>query len=223
MSLESVTRRVEGAAKRANRDAAGITVVAVSKGRPVEAIEGLYATGHRHFGENRADEMAEKAKRLPSDIVWHFVGQLQSRKARTVRPLADYLHSLDRDSLAKAWLKGLDASPPAYVQVNVGTEPQKGGVAPSEALKAAIKWSGWGLSIIGVMAMPPQVNHPDEVQPHFAELARIGRRISREIPGATGLSMGMTEDFEVAVAEGATCIRVGRAIFDASNPRFERG
>jgi pyridoxal phosphate enzyme (YggS family) len=214
VSLESVQARIVEACDRVGRAAEEVTVVAVSKGRPTEAIRALYDRGHRDFGENRADELAEKAPRLPSDIRWHFVGHLQSNKARAVRPLATCLHSLDRSSLAKAWLKGAGRPPPAFLQVNIGREPQKFGVDPSEAEQAAGEFVALGLTVVGVMAILPIVEKPEEARPHFRELAEVGRRVRAVVPDATGLSMGMTDDFAVAVEEGATVIRVGRAIFD---------
>lgn len=217
MSLESVQDRVAEACRRAGRSPEEVTVVAVSKGRPVEAIGALYELGHRDFGENRADELAEKAPRLPSDIRWHFVGHLQSNKARLVRPVASCLHSMDRTSLAKAWLKGAGTPPPAYLQVNIGREPQKFGVDPEEAEESAARFEALGLSLLGVMAILPIVEKPEDSRPYFRDLATLGRRVAAVVPGAEGLSMGMTDDFEVAVEEGATVIRVGRAIFDQNH------
>lgn len=217
MSLERVLEVVGEACRRVGRDPGEVTVVAVSKGRPVEDVERLYAAGHRDFGENRADELAEKAVRLPSDIRWHFVGHLQSNKARLVRPVAAYLHSLDRVSLAKAWLKGAGSPPPAYLQVNVGRERQKFGVAPEEAEAAAEELSLLGVPLVGVMSIIPIVDRPEDARPYFRELADVRDRVRTVVPAATGLSMGMTDDFPVAVEEGATAIRVGRAIFEHRN------
>lgn len=215
MSMASVRARVEEACGRVGRSPEDVTIVAVSKGRTVEAIRSVYETGHRDFGENRAAELAEKAPVLPADIHWHFVGHLQSNKARVVRPIAEVLHSLDRMSLAKAWLKGAGSPPPAYVQVNIGREPQKYGLDPSEAVDAAGRFAALGLELIGVMAILPIVDRPEEARPYFQELASLRRQMAHDIPAMAGLSMGMTDDFEVAVEEGATAIRVGRAIFDA--------
>lgn len=217
MSLESVMARVEAACARAGRAAVGVSVVAVSKGRTVEAIAELHARGHRDFGENRAAELVEKAARLPDDINWHFIGHLQSRQARAVRPVARYLHSLDRDSLAKAWLKGAGPPPPAYLQVNIGREPQKSGVEPGAAEEAAGRFHALGLPLVGLMAILPIVAEPEAARPYFRRLADIRRRVAERVPAVVGLSMGMTDDFEVAVEEGATVIRVGRAIFEESH------
>lgn len=217
MSLEAVRERVEAACRRAGRDPDEVTLLVVSKGRPVEAISRLYAAGQRDFGENRADELVEKAALLPEDIRWHFVGHLQSRKARSVRPLATCLHSLDRDSLAKAWLKGAGAPPPSYLQVNIGREPQKSGLDPEAAVEAAVRFEALGLPLVGLMAILPIVAEPEAARPYFRDLAQIGSEVAARVPSAVGLSMGMTDDFEVAVEEGATVIRVGRAIFEESH------
>lgn len=217
MSLRWVWDRVEAAGRRAGRAASEVTVVAVSKGQSVDAIRSLYEEGHRDFGENRADELAEKASRLPSDIRWHFVGHLQSNKARMARPTVTCLHSLDRMSLAKAWLKGAGPPPPAYLQVNIGREPQKFGVDPDETEDTAVGFAALGVKLLGVMAILPIVDEPEEARPYFQQLAEVGKRVAAMVPGATGLSMGMTDDFEVAVEEGATVIRVGRAIFDQNH------
>lgn len=214
MTLDSVRSRVDVAARRAGRDPGAVTVVAVSKGRPVDEILDLYDRGQRDFGENRAGELAEKVGSLPGDIRWHFVGHLQSNKARVVRPVGAVLHSLDGLSLAKAWLKGPDTPPPCLLQVNIGREPQKSGVDPDEALILARQFVGLGINLTGVMAILPIVAHPEEARPYFRRLVALRDEISDVIPSVVELSMGMTDDFEVAVEEGATLIRVGRAIFE---------
>lgn len=214
MTLEGVMRRVQEAADRVGRSPADVTVVAVSKERSVEQIESLYASGHRHFGENRAAELADKVAVLPSDIQWHFVGHLQSNKARTARPSTAVLHSLDRLSLAKAWLKGSGPPPPAFLQVNIGREQQKSGVEPADAIATARTLAGLGIELRGLMAIVPMVEQPEEARPYFRRLARLREEVAAVVPSATGLSMGMSDDFEVAVEEGSTVIRVGRAIFE---------
>lgn len=211
MNFSAVMSRVAVAAERVNRDPDDITVVAVSKGRSVEEIRMLYESGHRHFGENRANEFVEKAARLPDDIHWHFVGPLQTNKVRLVRPTAHLLHSLDRASLAEAWLKGPGRPPPALLQINIGRETQKGGVTPEEAESVCVSFVASGIDLAGVMAIPP---HDLDPRPFFAELGEIRRRLADSHPAIVTLSMGMTEDFEVAIEEGATVIRLGRAIFD---------
>lgn len=215
VSLARVQERVDKACLRSRRSPEEVTIVAVSKGRTVEAIRSVYDAGHRDFGENRAGELAEKAPMLPDDIRWHFVGHLQSNKARVVRPIVSVLHSLDRMSLAKAWLKGAGSPPPVYVQVNIGREPQKHGLDPAAAVEEVARFADLGLRLVGAMAILPIVDNPEQARPYFQELAALRGQMAAGIPTLTGLSMGMTDDFEVAIEEGATAIRVGRAIFDA--------
>ncbi|MEA1903378.1 MAG: YggS family pyridoxal phosphate-dependent enzyme [Actinomycetota bacterium] len=217
MSYHQVAERLAGAASRAGRDVAGITLVAVSKTKSTAEIMEVYDQGHRDFGENRAQELVEKVPELPDDIRWHFVGSLQSNKARVVRPVAYLLHSMDRISLAGAWMKGIGMPPPVLVQVNVGDEPQKSGVTVAETPEVVGKLVEMGLEVEGLMAIPPVPESPDDSRRHFAALRDLRDRLVAEYPSVRELSMGMTDDFEVAVEEGASIIRVGRAIFGPRN------
>jgi PLP dependent protein len=213
VSLADVEARVAAACEREGRERQDVTLVVVTKGRSVEAIRSLYEEGHRDFGENRAQELRDKVPVTPRDIRWHFVGPLQTNKVRVVRPAASFLHSMDRESLATAWLKGPGKPPPVYVQVNIGHEAQKFGVAPADAPGFCDLLVALGITVVGLMAIPPVSDDPSEVRPYFAAMRQLRDRIVTEHPSITGLSMGMSDDFEVAVAEGATSIRVGRAIF----------
>jgi hypothetical protein len=213
MSYEQVLERVAAASARAGRDPASVTLVAVSKAKPVSDIEAVYRLGHRDFGENRAQEMAEKAARLPDDIRWHFVGALQTNKARLIRPLTHLLHSMDRESLAGAWAKGSGLPPPVLLQVNTGREPQKSGVLPEDAGTTLGQVLNLGIEVRGLMAIPPLSEDPEDQRPHFALLRDLRDHLARDHPAVTELSMGMSDDFEVAVEEGSSIIRVGRAIF----------
>ncbi len=213
MTYAEVMERVGSAAAAAGRPVDDITLVAVSKTMSPADIMSVYDQGHRDFGENRAGELAEKAAQLPDDIRWHFVGALQSNKARTVRGVVQLLHSMDRRSLGKAWMKGHGLPPPVLAQVNVGDESQKSGLALDE-VPAALEWmAGMGLIVRGLMAIPPIPDRPEDSRPHFATLRRIRDEMAPSHPSAVELSMGMTDDFEVAIDEGASIIRVGRAIF----------
>jgi hypothetical protein len=213
MSYQEVVSRAASAAEKAGRDADSVTLVAVSKAKPISDIEAVYEMGHRDFGENRAQEMAEKASRLPDDIRWHFVGGLQANKARLVRPMTHLLHSMDRESLAAAWAKGSGLPPPVLLQVNTGREPQKSGVMPEQARDTLERIVELGLEVRGLMAIPPISDDPQAQRAHFALLRDLRDDLSRDHPGIEELSMGMTDDFEVAVEEGSSIIRVGRAIF----------
>jgi pyridoxal phosphate enzyme (YggS family) len=220
MSYGEVMERVAGAAQRAGRSVEEITVVAVSKTMSPADIMGVYDQGHRDFGENRAGELAEKTAELPEDIRWHFVGALQSNKARLVRGVVTLLHSMDRRSLGKAWMKGHGVPPPVLAQVNLGDETQKSGVDP-EDVEGALEWmEGLGLVVRGLMAIPPIPDHPEDSRRHFVRLRELRDEVRSTQPDVTELSMGMTDDFEVAISEGASIIRVGRAIF---GPRKSTG
>jgi hypothetical protein len=213
MSYDEVVARMATAAGRVGRDPASITLVAVSKAKLVSDIEAVYDLGHRDFGENRAQEMAEKAAVLPTDIRWHFVGALQTNKTRLVRPITSLLHSMDRESLAAAWAKGNDLPPPVLLQVNTGREPQKSGVMPQDAGTTLERILAMGLVVRGLMAIPPISDDPGEQRSHFELLRTLRDDLARDHPSVVELSMGMTDDFEVAVEEGSSIIRVGRAIF----------
>jgi hypothetical protein len=217
MSFEEVSERMSLAVERSGRAPGDVILVAVSKTKSVEDILTVYEKGHRDFGENRAQEMAEKAAQLPDDIRWHYVGALQSNKARLIRPSTHLLHSMDRMSLASVWAKGQGTAPPVLVQVNTGEEPQKSGVIPGETESLVDRVLAMGIEVRGLMAIPPLSEDPEETRPHFRWLAVLRDRIRERSPGVTDLSMGMTDDFEVAIEEGASFIRVGRAIFGARN------
>jgi pyridoxal phosphate enzyme (YggS family) len=213
VSYEDVLARIERAAKRSDRDPGELTLVAVSKTFSPERVMEVYELGHRDFGENRAQEMVAKAAELPEDIRWHFVGALQSNKARDVRSRTHLLHSMDRRSLANAWLKGQGHPPPVLVQVNVGEESQKSGVSPDEVPETVEWMTSMGLDIRGLMAIPPIPERPEDSRPYFQMLRRLRDEVRSQAPEVAELSMGMTDDFEVAIEEGASIIRVGRAIF----------
>jgi pyridoxal phosphate enzyme (YggS family) len=210
--LAAVRVAMSEAAARAGRSAADVTLVAVSKGRTTGEIMKAYEQGQRDFGENRAPELAEKAVQLPADIRWHFIGSLQTRQVKVARPHTHLLHSLDRPRLINAW-SATGEAPPALVQVNVAAEPQKHGATPAEVRSLLEQARSAGLSCVGLMTMPPQVSDPEDNRRWFATLAEMRRDLSVDFPRLTHLSMGMTDDYTVAVEEGATLIRVGRAIF----------
>jgi PLP dependent protein len=221
MSYDEVMARVQEAASGSGRSPGEITVVAVSKTMTLSDIEDVYRLGHRDFGENRAGEIAEKAASLPRDIRWHFVGSLQSNKVRGVRGVVSLLHSMDRRSLAKAWMKGQGLPPPVLAQVNVGNEPQKSGLSPDE-VAAELTWmEGLGLEVRGLMAIPPIPPQPEDSREHFRSLRLLRDELHPAHPSLTELSMGMSDDFEVAIEEGASIIRVGRAIFGPRNTTGE--
>lgn len=212
MSYETVMDSVARASERVV-GSPGVTVVAVTKNQPLERVIDVYQLGHRDFGENRAQDLAKKAAELPGDIRWHFIGPLQTNKVRLVRPLVTLLHSLDRESLALAWLKGNGLPPPVLVQVNIGDEPQKSGVGEDQVVPLVDTAVELGLDVRGLMAIPPIPESPETSRRYFRRLRIVGEKVRERHPGATELSMGMTDDFTVAIEEGASIIRVGRAIF----------
>ena len=215
MSYQEVLERMAAAAERAGREPSAITLVAVSKSKPVSAIQALYDIGHRDFGENRAQEMTAKAVQLPGDIRWHFIGGLQTNKTRLVRPITHLLHSMDREALAAAWAKGSGLPPPVLIQVNTGREPQKSGALPEDVAALVYRVIELGLEVRGLMSIPPLTEDPEAQRPHFVALRRIRDELMPTHPTLTELSMGMTDDYETAIEEGASMIRVGRAIFGA--------
>ena len=208
-----VEERIARAARRGGRLPQEVLLVVVGKGRPVEELAALYDLGHRHFGENRAQELAAKADQLPGDISWHFIGPLQTNKVRVVRPVTALLHSLDRRSLAEAWMKGPGRPPPALLQVNIGREPQKSGVDPDQTATEVGSFLELGVPLTGLMAIPPLGRDPEASRPYFQKMAELAGWLRDTFPQPAVLSMGMTDDFEVAIEEGATVIRLGRAIF----------
>jgi PLP dependent protein len=210
--LTAVREDVVRACRDARRDPAGVTLVAIAKTFGADAIEPVIAAGQRVFGENRVQEAKAKWPPLMSGhpgLELHLVGALQSNKARDAVALFDAIHSLDRESLAEALAKEIARQarrPLLFVEINTGAEPQKGGVWPQDAdgFLSACR-DRHGLEISGLMCIPPADEAP---APHFALTAKIARR-----NGLALLSMGMSADFPVAIAFGATHIRVGTAIF----------
>jgi PLP dependent protein len=210
--LQAVRAAITRAARDFDRDPASVTLIAISKTFPAEAIEPVLAAGQRVFGENYVQEAKAKwtllRERYPESEL-HMVGPLQSNKARDAVGLFDVIHTLDRASLAEALAKEIARQgrrPRLLVQVNTGEEPQKGGVPPTEAdaFIAACR-ERWGLPVAGLMCIPPADEPPS---PHFALLTKIAGRNDLSI-----LSMGMSADFEAAIQLGATHVRIGTAIF----------
>jgi PLP dependent protein len=211
--LNAVRDRIAHAARLARREAGEITLVAISKTHPAEAIEPLIAAGQRVFGENRVQEAQAKWPALRAahpDIALHLVGQLQSNKADDAVALFDCIHSVDRPSLVAALARAMDKAGrqvPCFLQVNIGAEDQKGGCAIADLPTLLNEARAAGLPVIGLMCVPP---HGIEPAPFFALLDKLAAD-----HGLTGRSMGMSEDFEAAIQLGATHVRVGSALFGA--------
>lgn len=211
--LQAVRARIAHAATIAGRAPGAIELVAISKTHPAEAILPLLAEGQRVFGENRVQEAEAKWPALREaypDVVLHLVGQLQSNKAEDAVALFDCIHALDRPSLVTALARAMDKlgrRVPCFVQVNIGAEEQKGGCAIADLPALLAEVRGADIPLAGLMCVPPA---GIEAAPFFALLAKLAAD-----NGVSGLSMGMSEDFETAIMLGATHVRVGSALFGA--------
>ncbi|WP_425093090.1 YggS family pyridoxal phosphate-dependent enzyme [Tropicimonas sp. S265A] len=211
MGLPEITERVETAARKAGRDPADIQLIAVSKVQPLARVEAVLTAGHRVFGENRVQEAQGKWPEFKDrfdGIDLHLIGPLQSNKTRPAVELFDAIHTVDRTKLARRLAdhaQELGRSPDIFVQVNTGDEGQKAGCALPDVDALVAECRALDLPLKGLMCIPPVDEEPSL---HFALLAKLAAR-----NGLTGLSMGMSRDFESAIAQGATHIRVGSAIF----------
>lgn len=213
-ALAAVERRIAAAAREAGRDPADISLVAVAKTHPADSIRPAIDAGHRLFGENRVQEAEAKwpaLKSLHPDLRLHLIGPLQTNKLRDALGLFDVIETLDREKLARAMVKERDRGrpvPTCFIQVNIGEEDQKAGIAP-DAVDDFIRLcrDELALPVEGLMCIPPVDENP---APYFALLAEIARRNNISV-----LSMGMSGDYEIAVKLGATHVRVGTAIFGA--------
>ena len=213
-NLAAVTAEVQDAARAAGRDAGEITLIAVSKGHPASRILPALGTGHTTFGENRVQEASGKWPALRTEwpgAVLHYIGALQTNKARDAVAVADAIHAIDRPKLATALAREMDRQgkrPDCFIQVNTGAEPQKAGVPPDglDALLAQCR-NDLMLPVVGLMCLPPAAEDP---APHFTLLRQLAAR-----HGLGMLSMGMSADYRTAIALGATHVRIGTAIFGA--------
>lgn len=210
--LRAVKDKISASAREAGRDAADVQLVAVSKTFGADEIRPVIAAGQRIFGENRVQESQSKWPELKSEtdgIELHLIGPLQSNKAADAVALFDVIETVDREKIARALaaeMKTQNRHLPVYVQVNTGLEPQKAGIAPDDTLSfVALCRNALGLNVVGLMCIPPADENPG---PHFALLGTLAKDA-----GLTRLSMGMSGDYDIAVAFGATSVRVGSAIF----------
>lgn len=210
-----VRASVEAACVRADRDPKTVTIVAVSKTHPIEAVREAAAAGATDFGENYAQELATKRAELP-DVRWHFIGRLQRNKAKLVAGQVVLVHAVDTLELAHELAKRAGGSvQPILLSVNVGGEQTKGGVTPDGALALARGLAGTsGVRLDGLMTMPPPSDDPEASRPAFEALRALRDRIEQDLGRALPvLSMGMSGDYAVAIACGATHVRIGTAIF----------
>ena len=213
MSLVEITSRIRAAEEKNGRISGSVSLIAVSKVQPNERVLSVLNQGHRVFGENYVQEAADKWpdwRNAFSGVSVHMLGPLQTNKARQAVELFDAIHSVDRPKLAKTLARLAQergACPDLFLQVNTGAEPQKAGILPSDADDFIAECRSMDLPITGLMCIPPVDEEPSL---HFALLAKIAER-----NGVHGFSMGMSDDFEKAIAFGATHVRVGSAIFGA--------
>jgi pyridoxal phosphate enzyme (YggS family) len=225
-SLAQVRERIQAACLRAGRAVTEVELVAVSKTIPVAVIREAVAAGQRVFGESRQQEAEPKVAALPASLQWHFIGRVQRNKVRKLLPAFDVIHALDSLRLA-AHMAEVAAEcgvfPKVFLQVNVAGEATKGGFEPAElkaALPALLKLPR--LEILGLMTIPPAAPEAEAARPWFVQLREFRDALERDFQvSLPGLSMGMSGDYEVAIEEGATHVRVGSAIFGARTTRVE--
>ena len=223
-NLADIRDRIANAARRAGRDPAAVALMAVTKTMPAERIIEAYAAGHRLFGENRVQEFGEKFGALAelSGAEFHMIGHLQSNKSARAVELFHAVDSVDSAKLAErlnAVAESLSKTLDVLIEINIGGEGAKSGVAPDSAeleniLASAPQWQS--LRIRGLMTVPPFTDDPEGARPYFRRLRELRDQLAdRRLPSLEldVLSMGMSHDFEVAIAEGSTCVRIGTAIF----------
>jgi pyridoxal phosphate enzyme (YggS family) len=210
-NAREVEARIAAACVRAGRSPSEVTLIAVTKTFPADAVDAAIAAGITNVGENRVQEVRDKQPLVTGKVRWHLIGHLQSNKARDAVRLFDMIQSVDSIELAEKLARaaeGAESPREILLQVNIGREPQKSGIDPAEVAQAVKRMAAYpSLRLRGLMAIPP-AGEPEETRRFFREL-----RAMRDAEGMEQLSMGMSEDYEVAVEEGSTMVRVGRAIF----------
>ena len=219
-NLREIQSKIEAAARRGDRDPADVKIVAVTKTQPASYVDEAARWGQRLFGENYAQELVAKAKAVHAEVEWHFIGSLQGNKVRQIAGLVSLIHSVDRLSLAqeidRQWQK-LNLCCDLLIEVNIAGEGTKSGARTGEVIDLARRVAALPhVRLKGLMTMPPFFDDPEGARPYFRELRSIAAKIGAEkIPRVEMkvLSMGMSGDYEVAVEEGATLVRIGTAIF----------
>ena len=218
--LGEIQDRIRAACSRCDRDPSTVQLLAVSKRQPIERVRQAVAAGHRCFGENQVQEAVAKASQLPSDLEWHMIGPLQSNKVKPAVRLFHSIHSVDREKIARLIDKEagkLGCRVDVFIQINVGAEPSKHGYGV-DGFEAEVRSLGQfpNLRIVGLMAIPPYEENPENSRQWFRKMRKMRDLASEwagweDFPGH--LSMGMSHDFEVAIEEGATHVRIGTDIF----------
>lgn len=220
-NVQQVRLRITRACETAGRSPEEVTLIAVTKNKSVEHAKAALECGITHFGENRVQEAKEKAPLL-STATWHMIGSLQSNKVKPALSLFSCIHSVDRPSLVDELAKHHQASSvPLLMQVNISGESTKQGIEPAAAESLARRISSAGLTLVGLMTVAPLAENPEDVRSVFRSLRQLSRQLQElALPGVDlqHLSMGMSGDFEVAIQEGATMVRIGSAIFGSRVP-----
>jgi len=225
-NLQRVRQQVSNACSRVGRPPEAVTLIAVSKTFPIDSIREAVASGQSHFGESRVQEAAPKIEALPSSLHWHFIGGVQRNKVRKILQSFEVIHAIDSLRLATYTddvAKDLGIVPKIFLQVNIGDEPSKGGFE-SESLRREMEnlLELKRLDIIGLMCIPPAGDHPEAGRPWFVKLRDLRDTLENKFGvKLNDLSMGMSGDFEIAVEEGATYIRVGSSIFGNRSYRVD--
>ena len=223
-NYEAVKNNIEQACMRSNRDLSEVTLIAVSKTKPVPMLQEIYDAGARDFGENKVQELCQKYEELPQDIRWHMIGHLQRNKVKQVVGKAALIHSVDSYRLAQEislQAQKQNITVPILIEVNIAKEESKFGIAKEDTIQLVEEIAELpNLTIQGLMTIAPFVDDPEDSRLYFREIKQLSVDIkNKNIDNVTMdvLSMGMTNDYEVAIEEGATIVRVGTGIFGARN------
>lgn len=216
-NIQKINQNIINAQNKSALASKKVTLICVSKYHTTEAAQVVYDNGIRHFAENRPEGLAEKKALLPDDVIWHFIGTLQSRKVKMVINEIDYFHALDRISLAKEIQKRAEHTIKCFIQVNVSGEESKHGLKPTELVSFVEELAAYpAIEVIGLMMMAPHDASTVELHHYFAELKQLRDQIEGlelEYAPCHELSMGMSADYPIAIEEGATFVRVGSAFF----------
>jgi len=217
-NVNKVQEHIENACTLANRSAKDITIIGVTKYVDSKVADELYTSGITHLGENRSDVFLEKYNEIGNKVTWHFIGTLQTRKVRDVINKVDYLHSLDRLSLAEEINKRADKTVKCFVQVKIADEENKHGLAEDEVIDFIKQLSTYDkIEVVGLMTMAPDTNDELVIRSCFAGLRRLQKEVqnlSLMHAPCRELSMGMTNDYQIAIEEGATFVRLGRCLIE---------
>lgn len=216
-NIQKINQNIINAQHKSALALAKVTLICVSKYHSIEAAQEVYDNGIRHFAENRPEGLAEKQAVLPDDVIWHFIGTLQSRKVKMVINDIDYFHALDRLSLAKEIQKRAEHTIKCFIQVNISGEESKHGLKPAELVAFVEELAAYpAIEVVGLMTMAPHDASAMALHQYFAELKQLRDQIEGlglEYAPCHELSMGMSADYPIAIEEGATFVRVGSAFF----------